>query len=152
MRTAMPEVQWTFRTVPTALSVLRYHTLLKHALDRRIPIDASYPNRPRWMLSDLLPEDLKAYTIQHLQDFANGININEQKFNNTKNPNNIEITLKNEAESLIRHLRRPEPKDANDLRCEMAARLNKQDALHNKTAADYLPEIIDWLRVHGYRH
>jgi MoaA/NifB/PqqE/SkfB family radical SAM enzyme len=152
MRTAMPEVQWTFRTVPTALSVLRYHTLLKHALDRRIPIDASYPNRPRWMLSDLLPEDLKAYTIQHLQDFANGININEQKFNNTKNPNNIEITLKNEAESLIRHLRRPEPKDANDLRCEMAARLNEQDALHNKTAADYLPEIIDWLRVHGYRH
>ena len=151
MRGSMPEVQWTFRTVPTALSVLRYHTLLQHALDRRIPIDASYPNRPRWMLSDLLPQELKEYTIQHLQEFADSVIVNEQKFNNTKNPNNVEITLKNEAESLIRHLRKIEPDRANELRQEMAARLSEQDELHSKTVADYLPEITDWLRIYGYR-
>jgi MoaA/NifB/PqqE/SkfB family radical SAM enzyme len=152
MRESMPEVQWTFRTVPTALSVLRYHTLLHHALSRGIAIDASYPNRPRWMLSDLLPQDLKECTIRHLQEFANGITINGQKFNNTKNPNNVEITLKNEAESLIRHLRKTEPDNANELRREMAARLSEQDELHSKSVADYLPEIVDWLRIYGYRH
>lgn len=152
MREVMPEVQWTFRTVPTALSVLRYHTLLQHALDRRIPIDASYPNRPRWMLSDLLPADLKEFTIKHLQDFADSVSVVGERFNNTKNPNNVEITLKNEAESLIRHLRKPAPNDADHLRHEMAARLSEQDMLHSKTVADYLPEIVDWLRIYGYRH
>lgn len=152
MKSTMPEVQWTFRTVPTALSVLRYHTLLSHALSRRIPIDASYPHRPRWMLSDLLPDDLKEYTIRHLQDFADSIEITEQRFNNTKNPNNVEITLKSEAESLIRHLRKPVPGNVEELRHELAARLSEQDALHKKTVADFLPEITDWLRVYGYRH
>lgn len=151
MREVMPGVQWTFRTVPTALSVLRYHTLLNHALDRRIPIDASYPNRPRWMLSDLLPQDLKACTIQHLQEFADSITFNGQRFNNTKNPNNVEITLKNEAESLIRHLRTAEPENANQLRQEMAARLSEQDELYNKSIEDFIPEATDWLRIHGYR-
>lgn len=152
MREAMPGVQWTFRTVPTALSVLRYHTLLQHALDRRIPIDASYPNRPRWMLSDLLPVNLKEFTIKHLQDFADSVTVVGERFNNTKNPNNVELTLKNEAESLIRHLRRPEPENANDLRREMAGRLSEQDQLHNKSIEDFVPEIVDWLRVYGYRH
>lgn len=148
----MPFASWTFRTVPTALSILRYHTLLEHALSRRIPIDASYPHRPRWMLSDLLPDDLKDCTIRHLQEFADGIHISENRFNNTKNPNNVELTLKNEAESLIRHLRRSAPANANDLRREMAQRLSEQDSLHEKTIADYLPEITDWLRIHGYQH
>jgi MoaA/NifB/PqqE/SkfB family radical SAM enzyme len=152
MRAAMPDVQWTFRTVPTVLSVLRYHTLLEHALSRGISIDASYPHRPRWMLSSLLPQDLKAHTIQHLQDFANSIKITGQRFNNTKNPNNVGLTLKSEAEALIEHLRKPEPDNANELRRELAARLSEQDDLYNKTAEDYLPEIVDWLRIHGYRH
>jgi len=152
MRAAMPGVQWTFRTVPTALSVLRYHTLLQHALDRRIPIDASYPNRPRWMLSDLLPADLKEFTIRHLQDFADSVVVTGEKFNNTKNPNNVEITLKNEAESLIQHLRKAEPADVDILRQEMAARLSEQDELHNKSIGDFIPEATDWLRIYGYRH
>jgi len=152
MRESMPRVQWTFRTVPTALSVLRYHTLLQHALDRRIPIDASYPNRPRWMLSDLLPVNLKEFTIRHLQDFADSIVVKGEKFNNTKNPNNVEITLKNEAESLIRHLRKAEPGDVDMLRREMAARLSEQDELYNKSIKDFIPEATDWLRIYGYRH
>lgn len=152
MRAAMPEVQWTFRTVPTALSVLRYHTLLEHARDRGISIDASYPHRPRWMLSSLLPQDLKGHTIQHLQNFANSIGITVSRFNNTKNPNNVDLTLKSEAEALINHLRKPPPENIEELRRDMAARLSEQDDLYGKTVADYLPEIADWLRIYGYRH
>jgi MoaA/NifB/PqqE/SkfB family radical SAM enzyme len=152
MKQVMPEVQWVFRTVPTALSVLRYHTLLQHALERRIPIDASYPHHPRWILSDLLPEDIKVHAVQHLQNFADSISINTQQFNNTKNPNNVDLTLKHEAESLIRHLGRPAPLDAENLRQEMAIKLSEQDSLYNKTVADFLPEITNWLRSYGYRH
>ena len=152
MRKEMPFVQWAFRTVPTALSVLRYRGLLEHALERNIPIDANYPHRPRWMLSSLLPTDLKTFVIQQLTDFANSIEIRQHRFNNTKNPNNADLTLKAEALALIEHLKKPEPDSVEDLRREMAARLSEQDDLYGKTAADYLPEIVDWLRIYGYRH
>jgi MoaA/NifB/PqqE/SkfB family radical SAM enzyme len=152
MRESMPGVHWTFRTVPTALSVLRYETLLEHALARRIPIDASYPHRPRWLLSRILPNELKQRTISRLESFAGSIDISDSKFNNTKNPNNIELTLKKEAEALIEHLKLAGPNDIEQLRKDMAARLSEQDGLYDQSVNDFLPELTDWLRNYGYRY
>lgn len=142
----------TFRTVPTLLSVGRYTTILKEALKRRIPIDASYPHRPKWLLVDLLPSGHRRVAIERLQEFADSIEITENRFNNTKNAGNVEISLRNEAVALIKHLQRPEPEDAFEQRIETAKRLAQQDRFHGTSILDFIPEYNGWLREHGYNN
>lgn len=152
MQKKMKYVDLTFRTVPTWLSVGRYTTLLNEALKRRIPVDASYPHRPSWMLSELLPDGHKGKAIEKLQDFADNIKLTGKKFNNTKNKNNVELALKREAEALIQHLQRPvgDEDEAFRRRAEAASRITMQDRFHGISILDYIPEYNGWLREHGY--
>ena len=152
MQNDMPYVDLTFRTVPTWLSVTRYVTVLKEALKRRIPVDASYPYRPDWLLSNLLPEDHKAVTIRKLQDFADSLDVSDNKFNNTKNANNIEHSLYAEATALIKHLSKPEPENAFEQRAKAADRLAQQDRFHGISVLDHMPEHNGWLKEHGYNN
>ena len=140
----------TFRTVPTLLSVGRYTTVLNEALKRRIPIDSNYPSRPNWLLAELLPDAHKRVAIRKLQEFADGITVTENRFNNTKNPNNIELSLREEALSLARHLDRAEPENALERRAETAKRLAEQDRFHGTSILDFIPEYNGWLKEHGY--
>jgi len=152
MQKKMPFVDFAFRTVPNLLSVGRYHTLLKEGLKRRIPIDASYPHRPSWMMSELLPDGHKELAIKHLQEFADSIKLDSKKFNNTKNANNVELSLKREAEALIKHLQRPvgDEDEAFRRRAEAASRIATQDRYHGISIFDSIPEYFGWLREHGY--
>ena len=148
----MKYVDLTFRTVPTWLSVGRYTTLLKEALKRHIPVDASYPHRPSWMLSELLPDNHKTRVIENLQLFADSIDVKDKKFNNTKNKNNIHLSIKKEAEALIQHLQRPvgDEDEAFRRRAEAASRITIQDRYHGISILDCIPEHHGWLREHGY--
>ena len=152
MQKKMPFVDFAFRTVPNLLSVGSYDTLLKEGLKRRIPIDASYPHRPSWMLSELLPDGHKGLAIKKLQTFADSINLTDKKFNNTKNANNVELSLKREAEALIRHLQKPvlDEDEAFRGRAEAASRIATQDRYHGISIFDAIPEYNGWLKEHGY--
>lgn len=152
MQKVMPFVELTFRTVPTALSVLRYSSILEESLKRRIPIDASYPTRPTWLLTNLLPDFAKLFVLEELSKFKTKINDDQTKFINTKNTNNIEQTLAHEVRALENLIKLPEPANATELRQMMATKLSQQDSLYNMSAVDYFPELIDWLRAHGYRY
>jgi organic radical activating enzyme len=150
MQQRMPFVALTFRTVPTALSMLRYHTLLEESLARSIPIDASYPTRPVWLLSNLLPDFAKQEVIDRLHTFKSKLSNTTNKFINTKNTNNIELTLRHEADALEKLILMPVPDNFVELRRELALKLSQQDRLYNISVKQYLPEIYNWLQEHGY--
>lgn len=149
MKSNMSEFDYCLRTVPQWTSVTRYHTVLEQALKLRMPIDASYPARPAWLFASILPNNVKQIATQRLSDFMLKLPVVTGVLNNTKNVNNLEIQLREEATSLINHIN-SEVNDPERLRKQAAQFVKQQDAFFKQNIKDYLPEHYEWISSYGY--
>jgi hypothetical protein len=143
-------MSFTIRTVPSLLSLVSYANLIKWARGICVPIDNSLLVSPAWQQAVLLPNTIKQKVIKDLTDLVNSLPKATNQFNNQKNSNNIDISIRNECESIINLAKQPAPSNADTLRKLCAENLSKWDTMKRINIKDYSVELYDFLTEYGY--
>ena len=139
------------RTVPSILSLPTYASLIKWCYELGIPIDNSMLVNPLWQQAKLLPDNLKQKVVEEVSTILNTLPKTENKeFNNQKDPHKIDISIRNECESIIGLAKMPAPVDAEQLRKTCAEKLNQWDKLKKINLKDYSAELYEFLSAYGY--
>lgn len=140
------------RTVPSILSLPTYASLIKWCYELGIPIDNSMLVNPLWQQAKLLPDTLKQKVIEEVSAVLDTLPKQENKeFNNQKDPHKIDISMRNECESIIGLAKVPAPVDAEQLRKTCAEKLNQWDKLKKINLKDYSAELYEFLSAYGYK-
>jgi hypothetical protein len=106
---------------------------------------------PLWQQAKLLPDNLKQKVIEEVSTILNTLPTTENKeFNNQKDPHKIDISIRNECESIIGLAKVPAPTDAEQLRKTCAEKLNQWDKLKKINLKDYSKELYEFLSAYGY--
>jgi MoaA/NifB/PqqE/SkfB family radical SAM enzyme len=139
------------RTVPGLLSLPTYGNLIEWAWSHGIPIDNSLMINPPWQVGRLLPQHIKSETIKHIQTILDRVpGTDSAQLNNQKDPGRINISIRNECQSIIRYLEQPEPADVHDLLTTCAKRLDEWDRLKSINLRDYSLVHYNLLSQYGY--
>jgi hypothetical protein len=106
---------------------------------------------PLWQQAKLLPDNLKQKVIEEVSAVLNTLPKTENKeFNNQKDPHKIDVSIRNECESIIGLAKVPAPADAEQLRKTCAEKLNQWDKLKKINLKDYSKELYEFLSAYGY--
>lgn len=147
---ATPNMAFTIRTVPSLLSLPSYANLIEYAWRLAIPIDNSLLVNPSWQRAVLLPDYLKQRIYDRLQDTLSKLPNTPDQYNNQKDPNRIDISIKKECNSLSNLMLKPAPDDAERHRRDCARHLDQWDRLKDINLKDYDRDLYDFLVEYGY--
>jgi len=99
-----------------------------------------------------LPDDIKQQTIQQIQQILDELPGNgAAQLNNQKDPNKINVSIRNECESIIKYLRQPRPSDTDELLTTCAQKLDHWDKMKKINLKDYSIVLYDLLQKYGYQ-
>jgi len=143
-------MQLVIRTVPSLLSLPTYANLIKWSLELRLPIDNSVLVNPAWQQAVLLPDAIKASVVDRVTAVLDTLPPADGRFNNQKDPNSIEVSIRNECESIIQLAKKSAPVNADVLRQECAAKLSQWDQMKRISIRPYSQELYDFLSEYGY--
>lgn len=141
---------FTIRTVPSVLSLISYANLIEWAQRIGVPIDNSLLVNPLWQQAVLLPNNIKQQVITDVTRILNKLPKDVNQFNNQKNSNNINVSIRNECESIINLAKQPAPNNAEELRKVCATKLSQWDSLKHINIKDYSVELYNFLSEYGY--
>lgn len=139
------------RTVPSLLSLGNYPNLIRWAWAAGIPIDNSLLVQPIWLQASLLGEHMKNQIADDLEALLNEIPDSPGYLNNQKDANRLNLSMRNECESMIKLCRSPSPIDAATLRTECARRLDQWDKSKKINLKDYDQSLYEFLNLYGYQ-
>lgn len=140
----------TIRTVPSLLSLPTYANLIRWAQDIGIPIDNSMLVSPAWQQAILLPQDIKDKIIDDISGILRSLPDVQHRFNNQKDPNQIDVSIRNECDGIINLTRLPAPENSEELRYLCASKLDRWDQMKNINIRDYSKDLYDFLNRYGY--
>lgn len=143
-------MQLVIRTVPSLLSLPTYANLIKWSLELRLPIDNSVLVNPAWQQAVLLPDAIKASVVDRVTAVLDTLPPADGRFNNQKDPNSIEVSIRNECESIIQLAKKSAPVNADVLRQECVAKLSQWDQMKRISIRPYSQELYDFLSEYGY--
>jgi len=144
-------MQLVIRTVPSILSLPTYASLISWALQNNLVIDNSLLVTPEWLQAVLLPDHIKESIINDtLKVLSTLSEDNNSTFKNQKNPHKINMSIRNECESMLNLARMPAPANADELRRLAASKLSQWDALKKTSIQHYSPSLYEFLKEYGY--
>jgi uncharacterized Fe-S cluster-containing radical SAM superfamily protein len=133
------------RSVPQALSILHYDTLLDFALENSISIDNNVLSSPEHLKCYILPKALKSKICQKLETkYSDILSVNNTQFNTARIRLANKETFKKHIESLLVHLNEPEPENIEILRKQFIDYNTKMDRLGKNKFTDVYPELLDF--------
>lgn len=138
------------RTVPSLLSLPSYAKLISWAKDIGIPIDNSLLVSPPWQQAVLLPDNIKELIVTNVGAVLSSLPVAKNEFNNQKNANNINASIRNECESIIKLAQTPAPGNADELRKTCAEKLSQWDKMKGINIKDYSSDLYSFLSGYGY--
>lgn len=139
------------RTVPSLLSLPDYADLIQWALDQGIPIDNSLLVNPPWQSGLLLPKEFKDKIVEQVQKILSTLNSKaDSQLLNQKDPNKINVSIRNECESIINFARTPAPDNAEELLTMCASRLDAWDKMKKINIKNYSESLYKLLGQYGY--
>jgi MoaA/NifB/PqqE/SkfB family radical SAM enzyme len=143
-------MQLAIRTVPSLLSLPSYASLISWAWTNSLPVDNSLLVGPAWLQAVLLPQSIKQTIINDVSAILKNLPVDHTAFNNQKDPNKIDISIRNECEGIIKLAQLPEPDNVNELRKLCASKLSQWDMLKQTNIGLYSQELYDFLKEYGY--
>lgn len=149
---APANMNFALRTVPSLLSLPYYAKLIKWAWDHTIPMDNSILVWPAWLQASLLSDEIKQATVVELQSLLDSMPSTTDNYINQKNINMIDISIRNECESMIKLASIQAPDNSNELLSLCANKLSEWDKLKNTNLKSYSPMLFDFLSKHGYKY
>lgn len=144
-------MQLAIRTVPSLLSLPTYSSLIKWAWENKLPIDNSLLVGPAWLQAVLLPENIKEKIFKDVSEILSTVpSDHNSTFNNQKNPHKIDVSIRNECESILNLSQLPAPANANELRRLGADKLSQWDMLKKTSIQLYSQDLYEFLKEYGY--
>lgn len=136
------------RTVPQALSVSSYHKLLQFCLDNDLIVDSNPLLNPDFLRSSILPDDIKNTVRESLEPYIiNGVKSSRDI--NLRNKDLIRSSISNNAQFVISQMYQMTPEIAMT-RTRLAKYCESWDRYRKYQIDEYVPELSDFLRKHGY--
>lgn len=141
----------TVRPAISALTIGKYHTLLRFCLERNILIKSLIVTSPAHLAVIVLPFDIRQkyiadYTVL-LDEFGLCDLASSTDFNNS-NPSRVNQLIKIQIEQCINLLNSTDDNTAN--LGEMVAQCQRWDQVYNHNAIELYPELADIFVKHGY--
>lgn len=141
-----PNVHVALRTVPQALSILHYHTVIDFALENKIPVDMNILSNPRHLKCFVLPKDIKNNLAQSIRNRYSDLLTNN--VDNTSSVTMIRtaetITIINHINEILSILEEQEPDDIETLRHKFVQHNLELDKAYEKTFNEFYPELFNF--------
>ena len=145
-------MSFAIRTVPSVLSLPSYHKLVEWSWNMGIPIDNSLLVNPLWQQAYLLPDSTMEQIRNNMQRLLEKIPKQQStEFFNQKDANKINLTIRNECESIINLTMKKRPDHADELLEICAEKLDQWDKLKKINLKDYSKELFELLSKYGYQ-
>lgn len=145
-------LEWalTLRITPTILTALYLDTVYYYAKDQGLTVESSnFISDPAFMRPTVLPSEYRLPIIEKLKKFLNtDVDTIEQQVFNIRNPQMLNLQLKQDVESYINYLTNSQ--DESYRLPELVTYLKRMESSRKNSVLDYLPEYENLFRTAGY--
>jgi sulfatase maturation enzyme AslB (radical SAM superfamily) len=143
----------TARPAISALTIGRYHTLLRYCLERKIIVKSLWVTRPDFLNTQILPDIVKQSYIQYYKKLIDDHDLTStdhlQDYN-ASDPNQIVHIVSNQVAQCINILNAPRPADSEEQLVAMVRHCERWDRVYGYNARELYPEFDSILERHGY--
>lgn len=141
----------TLRPAPSALTIGYYPTLLRYALDKKLAIKSNLCYDPAFLYAGVLPNNVKLLYLEKYRTLLRELeSVNASGDYNATDPNNYQLTVKEQAELCRSILQSPAPDNANELLKQLVDHCRKWDQVYGLDARALYPEWSELLDQYGY--
>jgi sulfatase maturation enzyme AslB (radical SAM superfamily) len=130
------------RTVPQALSIMHYDTILDFALEHKLVFDSNVLDNPQYLKCFVLPKDLKNEIVAKIRSKYMHILSSDEKIS----PSAIRSLhgIKNQIESLLVRLEEIEPDNIEELRQKFVSYNKELDKISTTKFVDMYPKLLNF--------
>jgi len=133
------------RTVPQALSIQHYDTIIDFALENKIPIDSNFLSNPDFLKINVLPKELKQKISKKFKNkYASILEQTENQTNYLNLVRHETKAIENHIKSIMILLEEKEPDDIEDLREKFIQHNKIFDKLSKLKFKDVYPDLVDF--------
>lgn len=135
------------RTVPQALTIKHYDTVIDFALEHNLHIDANMLFDPPELSISILPKEYKRKIVNKLNlKYSDFLSCHGGKFliQEIRNQSHQKQQLAYHIQKIIRMLESPEPDNIDDLRRKFVAYNRKFDQVVGTSFQEHYPDLIDF--------
>jgi len=143
----------TARPAISALTIGRYHTLLRYCLERKIIVKSLWVTQPDFLKPEILPDTIKQSYIQDYKKLINDYDltsIDHLLDYNESDPNQILHIVSGQVAQCINILNAPQPTDSAEQLAKMVRHCERWDRVYGYNARELYPEFDRILEQHGY--
>lgn len=142
-------ISLVLRTVPQALSIMHYDTLLDFALANALNIDRNFLTSPPSLHINVLPSEIRQKIAQSLtvkyQDLLElGTTSAAENVNNLRNASQYRTQISTHLKELLAQLAMPSPDNVQDLRKDFVAYNKKLDQAVELSFQEVFPDLADF--------
>jgi pyruvate-formate lyase-activating enzyme len=141
----------TIRPTLSALTIGRYHTLLRFCLDNKLSVKSLIATFPEYISPMVLPFDIRQSYIKEYQLLLNEFDLynldNSADFNDS-NPHNYRLSIKTQIEQCINLLN--DPQDHTNRLKTLVEHCSRWDRVYNHNALALYPELAEIFVQYGY--
>lgn len=145
-----PTFDVVLRTVPQALSIMHYYTLIDYAISNQISIDSNVMARPEYLKIVVLSSAIKkAISVDLQQRYRDLLKVSKdsttnKKINLLRNTSQIQQQISVHIQSVLTLLNESEPENIAQLRKEFLEYNQKIDNVANQTFDQVYPELTQF--------
>lgn len=139
------------RPAVSLLTIGHYGTLLQYALDRKLVIKSLLVDNPAFLSAQTLPYSVKQqYMAQYHTVLAMIDHMPDQLDYNASDPNNYQLTVRQQAHMCLNILSSPTPADVDQLHAALVQHCRKWDRVYGYDARSLYPELTEIWNQHAY--
>ena len=140
----------TVRPAPNVLTIRDLHTLLRYCLEKRLLVKGNLVYKPRMLMIQNLPKDIRQLYLQPYQDLLNDLDQTELLDMNYSDRNNFIPVITNYVKLAIETLSADTNADSDEQLQKLVDHMKRWDEVYNYDAREVYPEWQDILDEHGY--
>jgi hypothetical protein len=141
----------TLRSTPSLLSIGYYHTLLEYALEQQFLIKSNLCYSPKFLYAINLPDKVKQHYVRHYVELINQLStVTTNSDFNASDPNNYQMSVKQEAEMCLQLLTTPAPPDQEQQLQQLVDHCRRWDQVYHLDARSLYPELAEVWDQYAY--
>jgi hypothetical protein len=141
----------TLRSTPSLLSIGYYHTLLEYALEQQFLVKSNLCYSPKFLYAINLPDKVKQHYVKHYSELINHLStVTTNSDFNASDPNNYQMSVKQEAEMCLQLLTTPAPPDQEQQLQQLVDHCRRWDQVYHLDARSLYPELTEVWDQYAY--
>ncbi len=139
------------RPAPSLLTIGYFHQVLQYALNHRLIVKSNLCYKPRFLSAEILPNSIKQEYSKKYQELLSTLStIKTDSDYNASDPNNYELSIKEQAKMCLSVLQTPTPSDMDQQLEIMVRHCERWDKIYGHDARILYPEFQQIYETYGY--